>query len=120
MNSLEELLELTEILEKESKDININDISQVISFLKKYIDCQNKTINAFKENYDKKTIELSKYKQVLDILKDKLDIKLEIYHNGGCTLNHKIISNCITSNDRCLQHLEIEQYEILKEVLGNE
>ena len=61
--------------------------------------------------------EISKLKRALNILKEKLDIKLEIYHNGGCTLNHKIISNCITPDERCLRYLEVEEYELLKEVL---
>ena len=69
MNNLEELLNLNKFLEKEIKDINMNDISQVISFLKKYIDCQNKIIVTFKEKYNSRTIELSKYKQALEILK---------------------------------------------------
>ena len=78
----------------------------------------------FEENYtttvkrNKELIEENKkLKQAIDTLKDKLDIKLEIYHNGGCTLNYKIISNCIIPNDRCLKHLEVEQYKLLKEVL---
>lgn len=61
-----------------------------------------------------------KYKKALDILKEKLDIKLEIHHNGGCTLNHKIISNCVIPNERCLRYLEVEEYELLKEVLDCE
>lgn len=53
-------------------------------------------------------------------MEDKLDIKLEVYNNGGCTLNHKIIPNCIVSQERCLRHLEVEEYELLKEVFGND
>ena len=68
--------------------------------------------NLLKEN--------TKLKKAIEILNDKLDIKLEVYHNGGCTLNHKIISNCIVSHERCLRHLEVEEYKLLKEVLEND
>ena len=64
--------------------------------------------------------ECAKLKQAISILKEKLDIKLEIYHSGGCTLNHKIIPNCVTSNERCLRYLEVEEYGLLKEVLEND
>ena len=64
--------------------------------------------------------ENDKLKKVIEILKDKLDIKLEVYHSGGCTLNHKIIPNCIVSQERCLRHLEVEEYYLLKEVIHNE
>lgn len=104
MNSLEELLSLNKFLEKEIKDVNMNDISQVISFLKKYIDCQNKTIIAFKENYDRKTIELSKYEQAIEILKEYRHI---LKYNG--------IDGAME-----LGWLKNEQYELLKEVLGDE
>lgn len=110
MINLEELLELTEFLEKDSKDVNMSDISQVISFLKKYIDCQNKIINAFKENYDEKTIELSKYKQAIEILKDTFRIEIcevDIFYSIECEDTFSLLKNK-------------EEYELLKEVLGNE
>jgi hypothetical protein len=61
-----------------------------------------------------------KLKKAIEILNDKLDIKLEVYHNGGCILNHKVIRNCIIPNERCLRYLEVEEYELLKEVLEND
>ena len=59
-------------------------------------------------------------KKVIKILKDKLDIKLEVYRNGGCILNHKVIYNCMIPNERCLRYLEVEEYKLLKEILENE
>ena len=73
-------------------------------------------IGTIKQDLDR----LEKLEKALDILKEKLDIKLEVYHSGGCTLNHKIIPNCVTPNERCLRYLEVEEYELLKEVLDCE
>ena len=73
-----------------------------------------KDFDCIKQDLDR----LEKLEKVIEILKEKLDIKLEIYHNGGCILNHKIISNCVIPNERCLRYLEVEEYKLLKEVLG--
>lgn len=109
MSNLEELLELTKFLEKESKDVNMNDISQVISFLKKYIDCQNKIINAFKENYDRKTIELSKYEQALEILKDKIQFE-DLGEMQSGNIYRGYFNDCFNE----------EEYKLLKEVFEND
>lgn len=118
MSKLEELLELTKFLEKESKDVNMNDISQVISFLKKYIDCQNKIINVFKENYDRKTIELSKHEQALEILKDKFNLKVQALHllNSEIQYELQLREHCTTY---CFS-IPKDIYELLKEVLEDE
>ena len=93
--------EKSEILEKENEVLLINkNVAQGIAI-------------KLKEENDK-------FKQALEILKDKLDIKLEVYRNGGCTLNHKIIYNCIVGFERCLRYLEVEEYKLLKEVLDND
>ena len=63
---------------------------------------------------------LEELKQLIKTLKDVLDLKIEMYHKGGYTLNYKGISNCMTSYDRCLKELEVEQYNLLKKYLGKE
>lgn len=100
-------------------DVFFNDITQNTNprFNKLLAYCDLEKIVNYIEDLQKENIKL---KKVIEILDDKLDIKLEVYHNGGCTLNYKVIRNCIIPNERCLRYLEVEEYKLLKEVLLNE
>lgn len=134
------VVQCAEHLQEENEQLNqVNDyLERVINrWQEKYIalekqhkqtrsnfkNSQTHSKNCYKKlkaKYKKLEVENKKLKQAIDILKEKLDIKLEVYHCGGCTLNHKIISNCVTSNERCLRYLEVEEYELLKEMLEEE
>lgn len=132
----EETLELLQYIEKlENKNQELKDDN---SQMQGWYDCyfieneklekENKELKEKTEKiidelieHEQKTFrKYAKCKRALDILKEKLDIKLEVYHCGGCTLNHKIIPNCVTPNERCLRYLEVEEYELLKSVLEEE
>lgn len=89
-------------------------------FASYYYDGNYQEVIEAREKLEKDLDRLEKLEKVIEILKDKLDIKLEFWYYGGCILNHKIIPNCIVSQERCLRHLEVEEYYLLKEVLGNE
>ena len=91
-----------ELLEEYYEYVEPHIVDNMIEKLKPYLD------------------RLEQLEKALDILKEKLDIKLEVYHSGGCTLNHKIIPNCVTPNERCLRYLEVEEYELLKNTLEEE
>ena len=127
MNSLEALKRLKQetcpatYMPDFDKDLCIDVIGKdldKLEHLDKYVDqLKTEIVETNQKRYELEK-ENQKLKKVIEILKEKLDIKLEIYHNGGCILNHKIISNCVIPNERCLRYLEVEEYELLKEVLG--
>lgn len=80
--------------------------------LKEYFDkiaSGNTIIELFRQNQN--------FKKAIDILKDKLKFELAVYRNGGCTLKHYANKQTMINDDSCLRHLEIEEYELLKEVL---
>ena len=85
--------------------------------------CWNNEIAAYDKVRDclntiKKDLErLEKLEKAIELLKDKLKFELAIYRNGGCTLKHYMNKQTMVSDDTCLRHLEIEEYELLKEVL---
>ena len=97
--------------------INREEIEREYFEIKHDLDRLEKLEEAHKNLWD---IAYNRYYKVIKILKDKLDIKLEVYRNGGCILNHKVIYNCMIPNERCLRYLEVEEYKLLKEILENE
>lgn len=90
-----------------------------------YNDLQ-KNYDMQEEDYDKifaQFLEIGKenikFEQAVGILKEKLEPKLEVHHNGGCTLNYKVIRDCITPDERCLRYLKVKEYEVLQEAFEN-
>lgn len=106
-----------------NNEVMTRDLNELINRnleLKDELKRSQETISAWMENHKKLIIDNGKMKKAIEILKERLELKLEVCHNGGCTLNHKVIRGCITPNERCLRHLEIKEYELLKEVFENE
>lgn len=117
-----ERLEKLEIANKNNEGLvreNVDLINRNLKLQDELKKCQD-TIKKWMKDNKQLIIDNGKLKKAVDILKEKLDIKLEVYHSGGCTLNHKIIPNCVTPNERCLRYLEVEEYELLKRFLEEE
>lgn len=126
-----ELLNHIEQLEKENKELEehstelfdgcalltlkVEELKKENQELKEKVDYYKKEMESEQCFRESNQNHLIKYAQAIKILKEKLELKLEVYHNGGCTLNHKVIHNCITPDERCLRNLEIKEYDLLKE-----
>lgn len=107
---LEQDLERLEILEQENQELKERIYLTHTEF-------EFDNLSDFRIQMRKNYIELVKLKKAFDILKDKLKFELIVYRNGGCTLKHCVNKQTMVSDDSCLRWLEIEEYELLKEVL---